>query len=57
MRFRDAKKLHNEDEVTIKRTGEVRTVLSAYVIDDPMFAKAVIVECDDGNSYHHTEVR
>lgn len=57
MRFRDAKKLHNEDEVTVKKTGEVRTVLKAYVIDDPLFAKAVIVECDDGNSYHHTEVR
>lgn len=30
MTIRQAEKLHNEDEVTIKKTGEVVTVLSAY---------------------------
>ncbi len=30
MRSRDAMKLHNGDEVTVKKTKEVATVLSAY---------------------------
>jgi len=30
MRLRDAKKLHNGDEVTIKDTGETVIVLNAY---------------------------
>ena len=30
MRFREAKKLHNGDEVTIKATNEVVEVISAY---------------------------
>lgn len=40
MTFRNAKKLHNEDEVVSKKTGEVLTVLSAYVEN-----KNVILEC------------
>lgn len=57
MTFRNAKKLHNEDEVTIKETGRVLRVLNAYVLDDPLFTKCVLIECEDGNTYHHTEVR
>ena len=57
MTFRDAKNLHNEDEVTIKATGQVLRVLNAYVLDDPMFTKCVLIECEDGNTYHHTEVK
>lgn len=57
MTFRNAKKLHNEDEVTIKRTGRVVRILNAYVIDDPLFTKAVVIEADDGHTYTHTEVR
>ena len=30
MNLRSAKKLHNGDEVTIKETGEIVTVISAY---------------------------
>lgn len=55
MTFRNAKKLHNEDEVTIKTTGETLWVLNAWVPDDN--SKVVLIECDDGNTYHHTEVR
>lgn len=40
MTFRNAKKLHNEDEVVVKSTGEVVEVLNAYVED-----KNVIIEC------------
>lgn len=57
MTFRNAKRLHNEDEVTIKRTGDVVRVLNAYVIDDPLFTKCVVIEADDGHTYTHTEVK
>lgn len=54
MTFVNAKKLHNEDEVTVKRTGEVLTVLQAYLSAN---GKNVIIECDDGNTYYHRELR
>ena len=57
MTFRNAQKLHNEDEVIVKRTGRSVYVLNAYVIDDPLFTKTVVIEADDGNTYTHTEVR
>lgn len=31
MRYRDAKKLHNGDQVVVKETGEVRTVLTIVI--------------------------
>lgn len=40
MTFRQAKKLHNEDEVMVKETGEIVTVINAYVED-----KNVMIEC------------
>jgi len=55
MRFTDAKRLQNEDEVTIKKTGEVLWVLGAWIPDDN--PKVVLIECDDGNTYTHREVR
>lgn len=55
MTFRNAKRLHNEDEVTVKRTGEVLWVLDAWVPEDN--PKVVLIECDDGNTYTHREVR
>lgn len=54
MTFNNAKKLHNEDEVTIKETGEVMTVLQAYSSEN---GKRIILECDDGNVYYNDEVR
>lgn len=49
MTFRNAKKLHNEDEVCSKKTGEVLTVLSAYVE-----GKNVILECVDYENRYET---
>ncbi|MBQ8626817.1 MAG: hypothetical protein IJ419_11710 [Agathobacter sp.] len=60
MFFRHAKKLHNEDEVTVKKTGLVTTVNSIVInkkedgLHDENF---VLILCDDGKTYHHTEVR
>ena len=54
MKFRDAKRLHNEDEVTIKETNEVVTVLQSYQSEN---GKHIIVECDDGNTYYNDEIR
>ena len=51
----NAKNLHNEDEVTIKETGEHMCVLDAYV--NPNNPKQVLIECDDGNTYTHHEIK
>lgn len=52
MRFRNAKKLHNEDEVEIKHTRCVQRVVEIEVEE-----KDVFVRCDDGVLYHHTAIR
>ena len=52
MTFANAKKLHNEDEIIVKRTGEVLTVLSTEIKE-----KTVIVLCDDGNEYYHQDIK
>ena len=52
MTYKFAKQLHNEDEVTVKETGCVLTVVSVDIQK-----KAVIVMCDDGNEYHHRELK
>lgn len=54
MTFAEAKNLHNEDEVTIKETGEVVTVLQSY---PSVNGKCIILECDDGNEYYNNEVK
>lgn len=54
MTYKEAKQLHNEDEVRIKETGEIRRVLDAYV--NPLNHKYISVECDDGNTYYHDQV-
>ena len=54
MIFNNAKGLHNEDEVTIKETGEVVTVLQTYQSEN---GKYIILECDDGNNYYNDEVK
>ncbi len=52
MRYRDAKKLHNEDQVRVKKTGQVLSVVETTVT-----SKNVTMLCDDGNEYHHTEIK
>ena len=52
MKYRDAKKLHNEDQVRVKKTGQVLSVVETAVTP-----KTVTVLCDDGNEYHHTEIK
>lgn len=52
MTYQKAKKLHNEDEVIIKESGAVLTVLNTTVAE-----KTVIIECDDGNKYHHRDIK
>lgn len=52
MRYRDAKKLRNEDEVITKLHNIVLTVVSIDVRP-----KDVLILCDDGNTYHHTELK
>lgn len=51
MKFRNAKKLHNEDEVVIKDTRCVQRVVEIEVE-----GKDVFVRCDDGILYHHTAI-
>lgn len=52
MKYSEAKKLHNEDEVTIKETGVVLTVINTDIRD-----KYILIECDDGNTYHHRDIK
>ena len=53
MRYKVAKKLHDEDEVTVKKTNVVLRVMGDII----PHTKDVYVPCDDGNTYHHTELR
>lgn len=55
MTFHNAINLHNEDEVTIKETGEHVYVLDAYV--NPDNPKQVLIECEDGNTYTHHDIK
>lgn len=54
MRYRDAKKLHNGDEVVVKAGNRTLRVVS---IEDVPDAGAVMVLCDDGNEYPHRDIR
>ena len=60
MKLRDALKLHNEDEVTIKRSGTVHRVIKVCDIPKEMtnnFKPAVDILLDDGNWYEHRELK
>lgn len=54
MTYRDALKLHNGDEVTIKKTGCVMLVVST---ETQLGRKNVNIMCENGNWYTHTEVK
>lgn len=51
MRFTQARKLRRDDEVTVKETGAVETVMCLQVDDD-----VIIFSCE-GSDYHHTQVK
>lgn len=51
MTYKDAKTLHNEDEVIRKSDNTSLHILSVNITDEN-----VMLLCDDGNEYHHTEV-
>jgi hypothetical protein len=53
MKFVDAKKLRDEDEIIVKRTGRALHVLGDVEVD----GKNVFIRCDDGKLYHHTAVK
>lgn len=50
MRFTYAKKLRDDDQVTVKKTGQVLQVLGDIEVD----GKDIFVRCSDGRLYHHT---
>lgn len=52
MLYRNAKKLHNEDAVIRKSDNCSLIVCSVKVME-----KDIFLTCDDGNIYHHKEVK
>ena len=52
MRYRDAKRLHNEDEITVRKTGESHTVVNVDVLPN-----IVYIFCENGGCYENREVR
>ena len=59
MKVKEAMKLHNEDEVVVKKTGKVMHVLETQIIpvSESQNGRArVNVLLSDGNWYRHTEI-
>ena len=52
MRFVDAKKLHNGDEVIHKYTKAV-----LYVVEVKVDGSDIYIYADDGNWYHHRTLK
>ena len=59
MKRRDAVKLHNEDEVIIKKTGQILRVIEAcwHLLDKHGNPRVINLLLDDGNWYNHKEVK
>lgn len=57
MTYKDARKLHNGDEVIHKKTGSSLYVVSTMAPDAPLPHPTVFVSCDDGNTYHHRSIK
>lgn len=60
MKYKDAIKLHNEDEVIIKKTGEVRSVVEIIVTPKEHTTNnipCVDILLDDGDWYGYKEVK
>ena len=56
MTFENAEKLHNGDRVMIKSTKRIVTVLKVY-LHLKKNKKYIMLECDNGYTYYHYEVR
>lgn len=52
MTYKNARKLHNEDEIIVKETGE-----SLYVISTEINEKNVIIFCNNGEYYYHKDIK
>ena len=57
MRYEYAKKLHNGDEVLRKKDGASPMLLNISTEITDFGKKLIILECDDGNTYYHTDVK
>ncbi len=60
MTYKNAIKLHNEDEVTIKKTKEIRRVVEVIIIPKEDTANnigGISVMLDDGNWYGYKEIK
>lgn len=59
MRIRDAKKLHNEDEVIVKSTGQVLRVIESchHLLDKNGYPKVINLLLTDGRRYNHKEIK
>lgn len=55
MQFKDALKLHNEDEVTVKRTGEVVNVINTWTEGKTVYIETETAE-DGFTTLTHKEV-
>lgn len=52
MTYKEALKLHNEDEVIVKETNVVMRVIE--VINHENYAEILL---EDGNYYHHKDIK
>lgn len=59
MKYEHARNLHNEDQVIVRKTGQVLMVVETRLVAPEKAAgqaPAVLVMLDDGNWYHHREI-
>lgn len=59
MKYKYARNLHNEDQVIVRKTGQVLMVVETRLVAPEKTsgrAPAVQVMLDDGNWYHHREI-
>lgn len=59
MKRRDAMKLHNEDEVIVKKTGQVLRVIEScgHLLDKHGNPTVINLLLDDGLWYTHKEIK
>ena len=59
MKYKYARNLHNEDQVIVRKTGQVLMVVETRLVAPEKTAgqaPSVQVMLDDGNWYHHWEI-
>ena len=59
MKRRDAVKLHNEDEVIVKKTGQVLRVIEScwHLLDKHGNPRVINLLLNDGKWYNHKDVK